>query len=63
MISQQRQRVRPPGWPGSPREPAGETLCPSNFRREEHMDMVILDVGGDRSRLNSSSSFFKGSLQ
>lgn len=32
-------------------------LCLSTLLREEHMDMVILDVGGDRSHLLHSSSF------
>ena len=38
------------GWQVKP-------LCPSNFPREEHMDMVILDVGGDRSHLLHSPSY------
>ena len=39
-------------------------LCPSNFPREEHMDMVILDVGGDRSHLlHSPSLLLSDSLQ
>ena len=38
---------------------------PSNIPREEqHMDMVILDVGGDRFNLQSQPfSLFSGSLQ
>ena len=38
-------------------------FCPSNFPREEHMDMVILDVGGDRSHLHFFSPSSSGSLQ